>query len=149
MTTKRHGIPVTSVQRTVNDLEGTAPPYLLRRARRQAELMNVRLRGVEGKRLRSDLEEDFLALCVHHRFPSSETNMKIGRWEVDFLWRSARLVVEIDSFAYHRGSIAFHDDHARDLDLRRRGYTVLRFDERQLEDEPDQVADDVARVLGC
>jgi very-short-patch-repair endonuclease len=109
--------------------------------------MNVRLKGAEGKRLRSDLEEDFLRLV--HRLPPPETNVKLGRWEVDFLWRTLRLVVEIDSFVYHHGSIAFHDDHARDLDLRRRGYTVLRFDERQLEDEPDQVAADVARALGC
>lgn len=111
--------------------------------------MGVRLKGAESKRLRSDLEEDFLALCVHHRFPPPETNVKLGSWEVDFLWRPQRLVVEIDRFIYHRGSVSFHDDHARDLDLRRRGYTVLHFTEKQLESESDQVADDVARALGC
>jgi very-short-patch-repair endonuclease len=56
-------------------------------------------------------------------------------------------VVEVDSFAYHRGSVAFQDDRARDLDLRQRGFTVLRFSERQLEDEPARVAADVARAL--
>lgn len=145
--TRRHRIPVTSIQRTVDDLDGTVAPYLLRRARRQAELRNVRLKGAEGKRLRSDLEEDFLALCVHYRLPSSETNVKIGRHEVDFLWREHKLVVEIDSFLYHQGSVAFHEDHARDLDLRQRGYTVLHFTEKQLEDEPDRVAADVAAAL--
>jgi very-short-patch-repair endonuclease len=35
--------------------------------------------------------------------------MKLGRWEVDFVWRGQRVVVETDSFAYHRGSIAFQD----------------------------------------
>ena len=149
LVTRRHNIPVTSIQRTVDDLEGTVPPYLLRRARRQAELMNVRLKGAEGKRLRSDLEEDFLALCTRHRFPPSETNVKIGRWEVDFLWREHKLVVEIDSFLYHRGSVSFHDDHARDLDLRQRGFTVLHFSEKQRESEPEYVAADVARALGC
>jgi len=147
LTTKRHGIPVTSVQRTIDDLEGTVPPYLLRRARRQAELMGIRLEGAEGKRLRSDLEEDFLAICAHHHFPSSETNVKIGRWEVDFLWREHKLIVEIDSFLYHRGSVSFHEDHARDLGLRRRGYTVLHFTEKQLEEEPEHVAADVAGAL--
>jgi len=137
---------VTSVQRTIDDLEGTVPPYLLRRARRQAELMNVRLKGAEGKRLRSDLEEEFLRLV--HRLPSPETNVKIGRWEVDFLWREHKLVVEVDSFLYHRGSVSFHDDHARDLDLRQRGFTVLHFSERQLEEEPGRVVADVARALG-
>jgi len=145
--TRRHHIPVTTVQRTIDDLEGTVAPYLLRRARRQAELMGVRLKGEEGTRSRSDLEEDFLALCEHHPLPRPETNIKIGRWEVDFLWVEQRVVVETDSFAYHSGSVTFQNDRARDLDLRQRGFTVLRFSERQLEEEPSRVAADVARVL--
>jgi very-short-patch-repair endonuclease len=147
LTTHRHNIPVTTIQRTIDDLEGTVPPYLLRRAKRQAELKNVRLTGAEGRRARSDLEEDFFALTRLHHLPFPETNVKLGRWEVDFLWRDQRLVVEIDSFLYHRGSIAFHDDHARDLVLRQLGFTVLRYSERQLEDEPDRIAADVAVAL--
>lgn len=147
LTTRRHNIPVTTIQRTIDDLEGSVPPYLLRRAKRQAELMDVRLKGAEGKRLRSDLEEEFLRLCRRHRLLLPESNVKLGRWEVDFLWRDRRLVVEIDSFAYHRGSVSFHDDHACDLDLRRCGFTVLRFSERQLEEEPERVVADVARAL--
>jgi len=138
---------VTSVQRTIDDLHGTVPPYLLRRARRQAELKGIRLKGAESKRSRSDLEELFLDLCHRHRLPLPETNVKLGRWEVDFLWRVERLVVETDSFAYHRGSIAFHDDRARDLDLRQQGFTVIRFTERQLEEGPERVVADVARAL--
>ncbi|HEU4706359.1 MAG TPA: DUF559 domain-containing protein [Solirubrobacterales bacterium] len=147
LTTHRNRIPVTTIQRTIDDLGGTVAPHLLRRARRQAELMNVRLEGAEGRRARSDLEEDFFALVRTHHFPSPETNVKLGRWEVDFLWRSHRLVVEIDSFLYHHGSVAFHDDHARDLDLRQLGFTVLRYSERQLEDEPERIAADVAATL--
>ena len=149
MTTRRHNIPTTTIQRTIDDLEGRLPPYLVRRARRQAELKRVRLKGAESRRTRSDLEDLFLALIAryHHRIPPPEANVKLGRWEVDFLWRPHRLVVEIDSFAYHRGSVAFHDDHARNLDLRQRGFTVLRFDERQLEEEPERVVADVARGL--
>ena len=149
LTTHRQNIPVTSIPRTIEDLEGTIAPYLLRRAKRQAELMNVRLKGTKGRRARSDLEEDFFALIQHHlpRLPLPETNVKLGRWEVDFLWRSHRLVVEIDSYLYHRGSVAFHDDHARDLDLRQLGYTVLRYSELQLEEEPDRIVADAATAL--
>jgi very-short-patch-repair endonuclease len=49
-------------------------------------------------------------------------------------------VVEADFFAYHRGSVSFEDDYARDLDLRTAGYTVLRFNDTQLENEPQRVA---------
>ena len=144
----RDRIPVTTIQRTIDDLDGTVPPHLVRRAKRQAELINVRLRGAEGRRARSDLEEDFFAPRPRPpRFPTPETNVKLGRWEVDFLWRSHRLVVETDSFLYHHGSVAFHDDHARDLDLRQLGFTVLRFTDRQLEEEPARVVADLARAL--
>ncbi len=109
--------------------------------------MGARLEGVESDRTRSDLETLFLGLCARYRLPPPEVNVKLGRWEVDFLWRSQRLVVEIDSFAYHRGSVAFQDDHARDLDLRSAGYTALRFTDRQLEGEPERVAGIVAKTL--
>jgi len=151
ITTHRHRIPVTTIQRTIDDLDGTVAPYLLRRAKRQAELKRVRLKGAEGTRARSDLEEDFYALLVHshQRIPSPETNVKIGRWEVDFLWREQNVVVETDSFTYHQGSVAFEDDHARELDLRQQGFTVLRFTDLQIEGEPDRVVADVVRALSA
>jgi very-short-patch-repair endonuclease len=147
LATYRNRIPVTTIQRTINDLDGIVPPYLLRRAKRQAELEGVHLKGMEGRRPRSDLEEDFFALVDEHRLPFPETNVKLGRWEVDFLWREQRVVVEIDSFLYHRGSIAFQDDHVRDLDLRQLGFTVLRYSELQLGEEPARIAADVAAAL--
>jgi len=151
LTTHRHSIPVTTVDRTIEDLRRTAllPPQLLRRAIRQAELKGHHFHGLESDRTRSDLESLFLDVINPHRdrIPPPEVNVKLGRYEVDFLWRSQRLVVEIDSFTYHRGSVAFHDDHARDLDLRSAGYAVLRFDDAQREKEPGPVIRDVEREL--
>jgi very-short-patch-repair endonuclease len=123
------------------------PPHLLRRAIRQAEHKGHHLDGIESDRTRSDLETAFLNLYRRHRIPAPEVNVKLGRYEVDFLWRAQRLVVETDSYLYHRGSISFEDDYARDLDLRSAGYAVLRFNDTQLEEEPDRVASDVARAL--
>lgn len=148
LTTYRDDIPVTTVVRTIEDLRGSElPPRLVRCAIRQAELMGLRLDGIASDRTRSDLEALFLDLCRLHGLPTPELNAKLGRWEVDFLWRSQRLVVETDSWTYHRGSVAFEADHARDLDLRQQGYTVLRFTGRQMEEEPGRVAADVARAL--
>jgi very-short-patch-repair endonuclease len=149
LTTHRHNIPVTTIPRTIDDLRTSRllPPHLLRRAIRQAEHKGHRLEGVESDRTRSDLESLFLALFRRHRLPRPEVNVKLGHHEVDFLWRSHRLIVEADFFAYHRGSASFEDDHARDLDLRTAGFTVLRFTDTQLEDEPARVAADVAAAL--
>ncbi|HKO39078.1 MAG TPA: DUF559 domain-containing protein [Solirubrobacterales bacterium] len=149
LVTRRDNIPVTTAARTIDDLRRSEfPSRLLRRAIRQAELMGLRLDGVESDRTRSDLEAAFLDLWHRHHIPPPEVNAKLGRWEVDFLWRSQRLVVEADTWTYHRGSVAFEDDHARDLDLRAAGYTVLRFTDRQLEAEPGRVVADVTRDLG-
>jgi very-short-patch-repair endonuclease len=148
-TTRRLGIPVTTPARTIDDLRGVVPPYLWRRAVRQAELAKFKLgSAVETDGTRSDLERDFLRLCRRAGLPAPEVNVKIGRWTVDFLWRAARLAVEADSYDYHRGRISFQDDHARDLDLRQRGFATRRFDERQISEEPDRVAADLAAALG-
>lgn len=145
----RHGIPVTTVARTLEDLRRSElRPSLVRRAIRQAEFLRLPMGGIETDRTRSDLERDFLRLCRRYRLPLPEVNVPIERMTVDFLWRSAMLVVETDSYVTHGGTIAFEDDRARDLALRRLGYSVHRFSERQLELEPAAIAEDVARMLG-
>ncbi|HEU5252575.1 MAG TPA: DUF559 domain-containing protein, partial [Solirubrobacterales bacterium] len=135
--------------RTLEDLERTTllSSHLVRRATRQAEIKGYRLEHLQTDRTRSDLETLFLAIARRHHLPRPEVNAKLGRWTVDFLWCDQKVAVEIDSWTYHRGSVAFEDDHARDLDLRAAGYTVLRFDARQLEEEPGRVAADVMSAL--
>jgi very-short-patch-repair endonuclease len=73
--------------------------------------------------------------------------VRIGRHLVDFLWRERRLVVETDSYFYHRGKAAFRDDRDRDLDLRRLGYEVRRLSEHQVNQEPNRVVDALAAML--
>jgi very-short-patch-repair endonuclease len=80
--------------------------------------------------------------------PPPESNVRIGRWTVDFLWRRQRLVVETDFYSTHRGSVAFEDDHQRDLDLRRLGYRVRRYTGAQIRDHPALVVADLGEVLG-
>ncbi len=92
---------MTAPRRTIEDLERSLEPYLVRRAKRQAEFMRYELR-LPSDGSRSDLESDFL-------------------------WRQRMLAVETDFFDYHRGSVAFEDDHERELHLRRLGYTVHRY----------------------
>lgn len=145
--TERNRIPVTSVPRTVEDLRrGGYPDWLVRRAVRQAELKRYRV-AVETDRSRSDLERDFLRFCRRHRIPRPEVNVEVGRWRVDFLWRAEMLVVETDFFGYHRGSVAFEDDHRRDLDLRRLGFAVHRYTGAQLRDCPDEIVAELRDAL--
>jgi very-short-patch-repair endonuclease len=154
--TLRSGIPVTTPTRTIADLRravvasrsDAVSEWELRRAIRQAEVLGLPLgEELEGDRTRSDLERDFLGLCRRRRLPAPEVNVPVGRDLVDFLWRERRLIVETDSYRYHRGRIAFQDDRDRDLRLRVAGFDVLRFSEKQLDEEPDRVAEALARAL--
>lgn len=146
--TVRRRIPVTAPTRTLLDLRGTVPRWEWRKAVRQAEFRKLSLGpGIATDRTRSDLEGDFLSLCRHHGLPAPEVNVKVGRWTVDFLWREELVAVETDSYKYHRGQIAFQDDKARDLDLRRLGFDVRHFSEQLVNERPAEVAADLHRVL--
>jgi very-short-patch-repair endonuclease len=110
--TIRRKIPVTTPARTRRDL------------------------GYGPDRTRSGLERHFLRLCRQHELPEPEVNARIGPYEVDFLWREARLVVEVDGYRYHSSRATFRADRARDRELGRRGLTVLRFADDELDDDP-------------
>ena len=110
-------------------------------------MLGLRLDDLGSDGTRSDLERDFLRFCRLHGLPAPEVNARVGSWEVDFLWRSRNFVVETDFFGYHRGSVAFEDDHQRDLDLRRRGYTVYRYTGAQLRGHPAEIAAELNEIL--
>ena len=146
--TMLHGIAVTTPARTLRDLRRVVEPYIYRRALREAEYKNLDLTGLETDGTRSDPEADFLRLCRRHRLPTPEVNQRIGPFTVDFLWRSQRVVVEVDAWSTHRGRQAFEDDHERDLFLGARGHRVQRFTDRQIRRNPKAVAALVRNKLG-
>jgi len=67
-------------------------------------------------------------------------NVSVGAYTVDFLWRDARLVVEVDSYRYHADRVTFESDRSRDRDLKGRGIDVLRFTDRDLARDDRAVA---------
>jgi len=76
---------------------------------------------------RSQAERAFWKLIRESRLPRPEPNVKIGRFVADFLWRRERLIVEIDSYGFHGGPRAFHNDREKDLVYRDAGFDALRF----------------------
>ncbi|HEY0278441.1 MAG TPA: hypothetical protein VGC32_09255 [Solirubrobacterales bacterium] len=147
--TRRHGIAVTTPARTISDVRGTIEPYLFRRALRQAELAGHRVPHLSlVKRSRSDLELLFLEFCERYGFPRPLVNRHLHGHRVDFFFAEQRVAVETDWWDYHRGSVAFEDDHARDLELRGHGLTTRRYTGDQLEAASDAVAADLREALG-
>ncbi len=155
------GLPVASPARAVIDFAEDASDRELERAVHEALARNLlnaatltsaseRFRGRRGvarlRRLiggadqpmltRSEAEERFLSLVRAAELPSPEVNVLLDGYEVDFLWRDQRLVVEVDGYQFHSSRRAFERDRRRDADLQASGFSVLRLTWRQIVDEP-------------
>ena len=168
-----YGIPVTTPARTLLDLATVLPRRQLERAVDEAERLRLcgpddlsaivgahRGRpgaGALGRLLnehaigttatRNSFEEAFLALCRKHHLPQPDVNVPLLDYVVDFLWRNARLIVEVDGRATHGTRRAFQGDRDRDGRLAVAGYRVLRFTWWDITRRPAVVADRVRRLL--
>ena len=139
--TSRFGIPVTTPTRTLVDLRAVLSPAQLAGALREAEFLGLPIGGgATPDRARTDLEQLFIAVCRRHRLPMPAVNVKVDRFEVDFLWAEHRLIVEVDGWASHRTRSAFEEDRSRDARLAVLGHEVLRFTWRQVERDSSGVA---------
>jgi very-short-patch-repair endonuclease len=146
--TLRDGIPVTTPARTLADLRPLLSPAQVSAAVREAEFLRLPIEGqIESDRARTELEQAMLAICRRHRLPRPEVNVKIDQFEVDFLWRDRRLVVEVDGWDSHRTRSAFEEDRARDARLAVLGYEVLRFTWRQVTQDARPVAETIRLLL--
>jgi very-short-patch-repair endonuclease len=146
--TRRDGIPVTNPARTLADLRPLLSPAQFASALREAEFLRLPIGdqpATEGAR--TDLEDRMLAVCRRHRLPRPEVNVKVDRFEVDFLWRHHRLIVEVDGWDAHRTRSAFEEDRARDARLCVLGYEVVRFTWRQLTRDQRAVAKTIRTLL--
>jgi very-short-patch-repair endonuclease len=146
--TLRHGIPVTTPARTLDDLHRVLPQTEFAAALRQAEYLHL----PSGNRFkpdgtRSDLEGRMLSLCRRHRLPKPAVNTSLDRYLVDFLWADRSLVVEVDGWESHRTRSAFEEDRARDARLKLLGYEVVRFTRRQLSGDAAGVAATIRALL--
>lgn len=162
----RDRIPVTSLPRTLLDVAGSIgrrhlreayiaaqrdeliDPYELQRVldnagpkrgagvlRRLAEEDMSRL-----KRTKSPLEGGFLDFCRRHGIPEPIPNAVVHGYEVDAFWPHANLVVELDSWEWHRDREAFERDRAKIGDLRLFGVDVVPVTSRRMMNNPTQLA---------
>jgi len=100
---------------------------------------------------RLELEALMLDLCDAHGIERPEVNVLIEGIEVDFLWRTHRLIVETDGRQWHDTPHGFARDRERDERLTVLGYRVVRFTYRRVADHPDAVAATLRALLrwGC
>jgi hypothetical protein len=165
-------IPVTGPHRTLLDLAGVLTAGQLARTADRALTLRLadplpldallsRHRGARGTRAlratrpvgretRSELEDRFVSYVERHGLPMPMTNVPLdldGESIVaDCLWPEARLVVELDSRAWHDAHAAFESDRRRDRRVAAAlGLRTVRVTWRQLDDP--EVARDLRALL--
>jgi very-short-patch-repair endonuclease len=90
----------------------------------------------QGVLTRSELERRALRMMRRHGLARPEVNARLHGYEVDFLWREQRLVVEADGGAWHSTTAERERDTRKAANLMARGWTVLRLTWRQVVHEP-------------
>jgi hypothetical protein len=169
-----HGIPATTVTRTLFDLAALLRPRQLERALNEAEVLRLlddlslhellrrypRHRGSRAVRAmldlrdrgrtvtRSELEVGFLEFLDDIGLPQPQTNVRLEGIEVDCAWNEQRLVVELDGRSFHETQAAFDRDRERDRTLQASGWRVARVTARQLQLGRRRLATDLRRLLG-
>lgn len=102
-------------------------------------------------RVRSRMEAKMLPLLTHENLPIPECNEKLRIedeiFEVDFLWRKQKVVVETDGGRFHDNPVAQARDAHRNRVLARAGYRVPRIGWDELRDEPDRAIAEIRRFL--
>jgi hypothetical protein len=169
--TTRHGIPITTVPRTLVDLSSVLSFDDLARAcheagvkhrttPRQVEAVLARrpstpgaaklrrvLRG-EARVALSRLESRFLELLREAGLPLPETNRPAGGRRVDCRWPDHRLTVELDSYTYHSSRHAWELDRRREREAHARGDDFRRYTHGDVFDAPRLMLSELSGLLG-
>jgi len=130
------------------DLLGRYPGH---RGARRIRIALERVEALPPGRTRSPLEERFLPFLRRHGLPRPRLNdwivLGARRFQVDCHWPGTGQIVELDGWKAHSTRMAFRQDRARDRLLRVAGYTVTRISWAQLDDEAEEIAEDLQRLL--
>jgi very-short-patch-repair endonuclease len=171
-TTRRHGLRITTIARTLLDLAECLDDAELERAvesafaqrrvtekqlrdliarspgRHGAAVLGALLdyRGDDGF-TRSRAEDVMRQLTRRARLPQPRANARVGGYEVDFLWPEERVIVEVDSWAHHSSRASFEQDRRKRADLQAADYTVLPVTWRQMTGQPEAMAARIAAAL--
>jgi very-short-patch-repair endonuclease len=88
---------------------------------------------------RQELEHRFLQLIHEAKLPRPLINTLVEGYQVDAVWPHAKIIVELDSWEFHRHRNAFEGDRERDFVLTLAKYRVVRITWRQLTRHPETV----------
>lgn len=102
--------------------------------------------GIWDHQARSPYEDELDRALARIGVTGYERNARLGPWELDFLWRREKLVVEVDGFT-HLSRERRELDRRKEESLRARGYRLLRFQNREVRAHPQACARKIQKAL--
>jgi very-short-patch-repair endonuclease len=148
------GVPVTSPERTIREIESRLTRKQFTRMvkdawqeRRLDKAAVTRLLGYPAEPTRSEFEEAFRRFCRRFGLPKALTLATLHGYEVDALFVAQRLVVELDGWEFHADRVAFVSDRDRDADLLDFGYETVRITWDRMHETPEREAARLKRIL--
>ncbi len=136
--------------RTLRHLSEGAFEELCTQSRRVCRLLGDGDDHAPQRPTRSALEDMFRRFTQRHELPMPEINAILphnGR-EVDALYPTQRLIVEVDSWQFHSSRASFERDRAKDADALACGYRTLRVTDSRLTRDGTEEAARIRRILG-
>lgn len=102
--------------------------------------------GIWDHQARSPYENELARALTRAGVTGFERNARLGPWELDFLWRREKLVVEVDGFT-HLSRERQELDRRKEESLAARGYRLLRFQNREVRAHPEACARKIQEAL--
>jgi hypothetical protein len=111
-------------------------------ARRLAPLI-----GLPGTPTRSGWEDDFPAFCARHGLPPPIMGARVCGYTVDALFEAQKVIVELDSWEFHKNRIAFETDRERDAETLAHGLITVRITWDRIHEAPAKEAARLHAIL--
>jgi Protein of unknown function (DUF559) len=113
-------------------------------ARRIAPLI-----GLEGTPTRAGWEDEFPDFCATHGLPIPVMGAQIAGYIVDAVFVVEKVIVELDSWEFHKDRIAFETDRERDAETLALGYRTVRITWERLKARPAREARRLMKILAA
>jgi hypothetical protein len=152
---RTHGIPVTSAARTVLDYSPAVPnaklPRFVNDARQSKWMSDNQLAEaierypyhpgaklvrpvLEGGVTRSPLEDRFVRFIEQHGLPMPELNFPMGGRILDAFYPEERVIVEVDSWRFHKDRQTFELDREKDAEATANGLVTVRITDDRMDE---------------
>lgn len=103
--------------------------------------------GLPGTPTRAGWEDEFPSFCQRHGLPAPIMGAVVCGYIVDALFVEEKVIVELDSWEFHRDAIAFETDHERDAETLAAGFVTVRITWERINRAPGREAARLRRIL--